>query len=97
MHRLEIRLNDKEYKKLIQNSEKAKITYSGYVRNLIVGIPVKEPPSRDYKKLYNEINAIGHNINQITRLCNQGEELLLFKKQLMFYMDELYKLLDRNI
>ena len=97
IYRLDIRLDAKHQEKLLRNVKLAGLTKTAYIKHLITGYKVKPLPDREYKGLYTEINKIGHNINQITRLCNEGEEPISFKEQLLFYMSMLYKLLDSHL
>lgn len=92
-----VRLSKSEFEKLHRLTKQSKLSTSAFFRQCIQGITIKEPPSRDYKHLYTEINRIGNNINQIARLCNQGAESLQFRDEILFFLHELYQLLDRHL
>ena len=68
-----------------------------YLRRLLQGHEVKPRPSRDYKGLYTEINAIGRNVNQIARKCNEGKDAQQFRDEMLFYLSTLYQVLDKNL
>lgn len=97
IYRLEVRLDAKTQEKLMRNVKLAGTTKTAYVKHLIDGYEVKQRPEVEYKGLYTEINAIGRNINQIARLCNEGQDPLLLKEQLLYYMSALYKVLDAHL
>jgi len=76
------RLTDEEYQELVERCEKLGITPSQYLRHLLTK---KEPPRVDikkvlelcegYKELAREVNAIGVNLNQLTRYVHLKREL----------------------
>lgn len=92
-----IRINETEKRKLNKLLQKSKLSVNVFFRKCIEQIEIKAPPSRDYKHLYTEINRIGYNINQIARLCNEGKNVLSYREELLFFMNELYKLLDEHL
>lgn len=95
--KLTLFLSSHERNKLNHLLQQSKLSMSAFFRNCIHGTTIKAPPSREYKMLYTEINRVGQNINQIARRCHQGEDVLLLKDQLLFYMNELYTLLEENL
>lgn len=92
-----VRLSQSEFEKLHRLMKKSKLTMSAFFRHCIHETTIKEPPSRDYKHLYTEINQIGNNINQIARNCNQGIDPMQFREEMLFFLNELYKLLDQHL
>lgn len=69
--RIQVRLNDIEYSKLISDIEKEKTTLSKHIRKLIIGSKLKEKPDKEFYKVMNELSRIGNNLNQIARVANE--------------------------
>lgn len=63
-------LSDAEVAKLTRNANKAKMTKSAYIRNLINGYEPQEVPPLDYYRVIRELRRIGNNINQIAHRAN---------------------------
>lgn len=68
--KLTVRLDEKEYSNLKQESQKVNMKMEPYIRKLIMGVEVRPRPPDDFYKLLREINAIGVNINQIAHIAN---------------------------
>lgn len=68
--RIQVRLNDIEYAKLIDDMERSGENMSDYIRKLIMGKVVKEKPEYDFLKILNQLSKIGVNINQIAHNVN---------------------------
>lgn len=68
--RIQVRLNDIEYAKLLDDTAKSNENISDYIRKLIMGKEIKEKPDHDFLKILNELSKIGVNINQIARNAN---------------------------
>jgi undecaprenyl pyrophosphate synthase len=76
------RLTEEEYRELVERCQKLGITPAQYLRHLLTK---KERPKVDvrkvlefcegYKELAREINAIGVNLNQLTRYVHKKREL----------------------
>ena len=65
------RMTEKEAEKLRQDAEQRGIKESEYIRLLLSQKPNDYPEIRIMlRELINEVNAIGNNINQITRTHN---------------------------
>ena len=65
-----VKLTDREYRKLEENSEKCELTKSAYIRQLINGYKPREAPGMDYHKMIGELKAIGNNLNQLAYIAN---------------------------
>lgn len=68
--RIQVRLNDIEYEKLLNDIDKSDNNISDYIRKLIIGKEIKEKPDHDFLKILNELSRIGVNINQIAHNVN---------------------------
>lgn len=68
--RIQVRLNDVEYAKLLDDIEKSGENISDYIRKLIIGKEIKEKPDHDFLKILNQLSKIGVNINQIAHKVN---------------------------
>ena len=68
--RIQVRLNDLEYAKLLDDIEKSGENISDYIRKLIIGKEIKEKPDHDFLKILNQLSKIGVNINQIAHNVN---------------------------
>jgi len=68
--RIQVRLNDIEYEKLLTDIDKSDNNISDYIRKLIIGKEIKEKPDHDFLKILNELSRIGVNINQIAHNVN---------------------------
>lgn len=68
--RIQVRLNDIEYAKLLDDIEKSNENISDYIRKLILGKEIKEKPDHDFLKILNQLSRIGVNINQIAHNVN---------------------------
>ncbi len=85
--RKEIRLTQNEYDSLNRAARRSGLNVSTYLRNMVKDIPSIDP---EFKKqlniLINEVNYIGHNINQIVKNNNSGLYSDIDKSRLMEYM-----------
>ena len=68
--RIQVRLNDIEYAKLLDDIERSNENISDYIRKLILGKEIKEKPDHDFLKILNQLSRIGVNINQIAHHVN---------------------------
>lgn len=55
---LNIRLTQSEYDRVIRNSQRAKLTVSGYVRMLINGYVPKETPPIEYHEMMRQLTEL---------------------------------------
>lgn len=63
-------LNEKEDKILKEKCKKLNITYSKFIRNLILGYVHDDSLTIEIHNLIYELNKIGNNINQIAYVAN---------------------------
>lgn len=68
--RVYVRVTAEEKAKMIQNANLIGVTLSRYVRNSCLEKEIILID--DLKEFAKELNKIGTNLNQITRLCNEG-------------------------
>ena len=73
---VKVRLDPVEYQKLQSDVRRSGLTQSAYLRQLLQGAQMREPPSRDYYRILTELNRIGNNLNQIVRVANSHPEAL---------------------
>lgn len=65
-----INLSEEEWYELDKTAEELQITKSEYIRKIIMEKKVVIKKVEDFPNLLREINAIGRNINQITKKIN---------------------------
>lgn len=68
--RIQVRLNEIEYEKLLDGTEKTKLNMSDYIRRLIMNVPIKEKPDYEFYNIMKELSKIGVNLNQIAHKAN---------------------------
>ena len=68
--RIQVRLSDIEYKKLLDDIDRSKETISSYIRKLIIGTQLKEKPDYKFYEVMIQLTRIGSNLNQIARVAN---------------------------
>lgn len=87
-----LRLKPTEAKELALKAAEAGMCEAGYLRLLITQKPVDYPQIRELlKALANEVNAVGNNINQITKACNSHLYRKEDKEMLAAYMKKLHQ------
>lgn len=87
-----LRLTLKQRKLLKAKAKDSNITASAYLRNCITSQNMKVPSHEDMKvrkELIREVNAIGTNINQITKNVNGGFYSENEKRKLFALMQKL--------
>ena len=85
-----LRLMPKEAEELSEKAEQTKMCEADYLRLLITQKPNDYPEIRLLlKELINEVNAIGNNINQITRNYNSKLYRIEDRELLTAYMKKL--------
>ena len=70
-----LRLNQKEVRRLDVLARRCNLTRSAYLRHLINGMVPKEAPPTDYYRMMREIHAIGNNLNQLVHRAHCTGEL----------------------
>ena len=68
--RIQVRLNDIEYAKLLDDIAVSKENISENIRKLIIGKEIKEKPDREFYKIMKQLSKIGVNLNQIAHKAN---------------------------
>ena len=69
-HRIEFRLNDREFAKFDRAVKKSGLSFAPYIRHLINSRIPQDRPTTEYFELLRELRAIGRNINQIALVAN---------------------------
>lgn len=75
INRIDIMLNDEEYKKLRNDISKAKISQADYIRKLIMNKKIREKPDDRFYNVMMQLTAIGNNLNQIAYKANYLNEI----------------------
>lgn len=75
-HRMTCRLNDDEYKRVLDKILKSGLTKQEYILSSLLNKKINEKLDLDFYKLINEINHVGNNLNQISRNLNAKNEVL---------------------
>ena len=70
-----VRLTQSELQQLKEKARLSGLSCSALIRMLIAGCKIQARPTEEYVKLIREISAIGHNLNQLTRLANASGTL----------------------
>lgn len=73
--RIQVRLSDIEYKKLLDDIDRSKETISSYIRKLIIGTQLKEKPDYEFYNVMKELTKIGVNLNQIAHVANSTNNI----------------------
>lgn len=75
-HRMTCRLNDEEYEKVLIKISKSGLSKQEYILSCILNKRISEKLDLDFYKLINEINHVGNNLNQISRILNSKNSIL---------------------
>ena len=75
-HRMTCRLNDEEYDKVLIKISKSGLSKQEYILSCILNKRISEKLDLDFYKLINEINHVGNNLNQISRILNSKNPIL---------------------
>ena len=70
------RLNDEEYDKVLIKISKSGLSKQEYILSCILNKRISEKLDLDFYKLINEINHVGNNLNQISRILNSKNPIL---------------------
>ncbi len=73
--RIQVRLNDIEYAKLLDDTSRSNENISNYIRKLILNKEIKEKPDIEFLKILNQLSKIGVNINQIAHNANASGKI----------------------
>ena len=73
--RIQVRLNDIEYAKLLDDISKSDETISDYIRKLILEKEIKEKPEKEFYKVMKQLSKIGFNLNQIAHKANSTNNI----------------------
>lgn len=75
-HRMTCRLNDEEYEKVLIKISKSGLSKQEYILSCILNKRISEKLDLDFYKIINEINHVGNNLNQISRILNSKNPIL---------------------
>lgn len=75
-HRMTCRLNDEEYEKVLIKISKSGLSKQEYILSCILNKRISEKLDLDFYKLINEINHVGNNLNQISKILNSKNPIL---------------------
>ncbi len=93
-----VRLTPYEAKELTRKAKESGMSESAYLRLMITQTPKTYPEvQKQLKQLINEVNYIGHNINQIVKNYNSGFYSESDKSHLNAYMKKVYGKLDEAV
>ena len=73
--RLTLRLTAPEYSHLQRLAQVSGMKMEPLIRQLILGVELRPRPPDEYAALLRELSAIGNNVNQIARRCNETGNL----------------------
>ena len=91
--KITVRLSDKEYNHLKNQSENAGLKMEPFIRKLIMQVDLHPRPPDNISQLIREINPIGNNINQIARRVNNDDEVSQKQIEEIFrLLGEIYRL-----
>jgi len=62
-----VRLDDKEYERLMRRVKKSGLSRESYIRQIIDNLMPTDQPPPDYFAMMKELHAIGNNMNQIAQ------------------------------
>lgn len=74
-HRIQVRLNEKEYQSFRAKISKCGDTQEVYLRKLISDITPIEKPSKDLLQVIKELRQINNNVNQIAMVANSTHHI----------------------
>ena len=96
-HAILLYLNDREKAALDRKCTAAHLSRSAFLRAAILEKSIRAPPEADYARLYREVNAIGHNVNQIARAANGRVATAQDITRLIGQLADIYVLLEGGL
>jgi hypothetical protein len=97
--KVEARMNESEYFQLKRIARAAGLSVAAFIRRCcLTNEKVKIIDQEVIRDLYREINYIGHNINQITRLANTDKRIEPESLQRVeTWLEEVKRLIDKKL
>ena len=92
-HPILLYLNDREKAALDRKCATSRLSRAAFLHACILEKSIRAPPEADYARLYREVNAIGHNINQIAKAANGRVATSQDITHLMGQLADIYTLL----
>ena len=71
-HRIEFRLNEREFAKFDRAVKKSGLSYAPYVRHLVNDRVPQDKPPQEYFDILKELRSIGKDINQIAAVADSA-------------------------
>ena len=96
-HPVLLYLNDREKATLDHKCAVAHLSRAAFLRACILEKSIRAPPDADYAHLYREVNAIGHNVNQIARAANDRVATDQDITRLMGQLSDIYTVLEGGL
>lgn len=87
-----IKLNTKDYNMLKTKSSSLKITMTRYIEEMINNGEVRN--YEELNKWYYELNRIGNNLNQITKMAHQGSINVFGLEEMKEEVSKIWQLLN---
>lgn len=75
-HRMTCRLNDDEYERVLIKISTSGLSKQEYILSSLLNKKINEKLDLDFYKLINEINHVGNNLNQISKVLNSKNPIL---------------------
>ena len=88
-HRVEVAMNDKEYKEFLENIKLCGMTKQSYLLCLISNHVPQPKPSKDFYDMIRQLRQIGNNLNQLCIVANKTGNIDYHK--LKYVLDTLNK------
>lgn len=81
-HRVEVAMNDQEYKKFIDSVHACGLSQQAYLLFLITDRIPQPLPSDDFQEVIKQLRMIGNNLNQLTVIAHKtgSVDILKFKQ-----------------
>ena len=73
--KLTVRLDEKQYSHLKEQSQITGQKFEPIIRSLIMGLDIKPKPPDELAKILRELSAIGRNVNQIAVIANSEKTI----------------------